>query len=81
MRRKTTGIEIPRTIPADRMVKENDGLVLDQGETDAMCVCGIEDISGRASASAQRGELRGGLEEVNTVEENTELGKAESTAL
>lgn len=49
------GMVMPRTIPADRMVKRKDGLVLDQGETDAMCVCGIEDIVGCANASVNFG--------------------------
>lgn len=35
---------IPRTRPADRMVERNDEVVLDQGETDASCACGMEDI-------------------------------------
>lgn len=55
IRRKTMGMVMPRTIPADRMVKRKDGLVLDQGETEAMCVCGIEDIVGCANASVNFG--------------------------
>lgn len=58
---------IPSTIPAARMVKREDGLVLDQGETDAMCVCGIEDIVVRVSANVWSSELQDGLEEIDTV--------------
>lgn len=72
MRRKTTGTVIPRTRPADRMVERKDGLVSDQGETDAICVCGIEDIVGRANMSAQSGELEDEFEEVVTVQEENQ---------